>query len=417
MGYTAILTSFLPMLHVDFKKLIALALEKERALFPSHIPRELKELYLTMTLLNFALAAGMLFEPIYLYTIGFSLSQIMMYFFAVYVLYFFLMPLGGKFVKWFGFEHGIILGSLFLILYFVFLLNIPRAWVFLPLAIGALALQKMFFWPGYHADFAFFSKAGERGREVGIVAILDSLSYVIGPISGGIIIAAFGFAGLFFAMCIMIAFSVLPLLTTKEVFKPSSLRYHEPYRALVAPENRRYLLGYIGFGEELIALTIWPIFIFLTFKNFVSTGAAITISTLITSLAILYVGRLTDVADQKKVLRFSTFLLALSWVVRIVARGAGGVVFADFFSRTTKYLFALPLFSGLYRHATETSVVRTVIFFEMSLTVGKIIAAAFLAIWFHYIPSAWSGAFVLAALFSFLYFFLSHTAKPAPFSR
>lgn len=398
------------MHHVDFKKMIA-------STFPSSLPRELKELYLTMTMLNFALAAGMLFEPIYLYTIGFSLSEIMVYFFAVYVLYFFLMPLGGKFVKRFGFEHGIILGSLFLILYFVCLLNIPRAWVFLPLAIGALALQKMFFWPGYHADFAFFSQAGERGREVGIVAILDSLSYVIGPISGGIMIATFGFAGLFFAMCMMIAFSVIPLLTTKETFKPSSLSYREPYVALVAPENRRTLLGYIGFGEELVALTIWPIFIFLTFKSFVSTGAAITVTTLITSLAILTVGRLTDVADQKKVLRFSTALLLLSWLIRAVIKGAGGVMFADFFSRTTRYLFAMPLFSGLYRHATETSVVRTVIFFEMSLTVGKIIAAALLAIWFHYFPHAWSGAFVLAALFSLIYFFLSHTAKPAPFAR
>src|SRR3989338_1091614 len=99
------------MQHVDFKKLIA-------STFPSHVPRELKELYVTMTMLNFALAAGMLFEPIYLYTtVGLSLSQIMLYFLAVYALYFFLMPLGGRFVKRHGFEKGIIIGSLFLILY------------------------------------------------------------------------------------------------------------------------------------------------------------------------------------------------------------------------------------------------------------------------------------------------------------
>lgn len=395
------------MMHVDFKKLIASALDKERTFFPSHLPRELKELYLTMTMLNFALAAGMLFEPIYLYTIGFSISQIMLYFFGVYALYFFVMPLGAKFVKQYGFEHGIIVGSIFLVVYLIALLHIPSSSVFVPLAMLALVIQKMFFWPGYHADFAFFSKAGERGREVGMIAILDSFSYVLGPIVGGALIASFGFAGLFVVMCVMILLSTIPLMTTKEVFKPSSIRYAEPYITLAAKEHRPYLLGCIGFGEELVALTVWPIFIFLTFDSFVSTGAAITFSTLVTSLAILYVGKLTDVSDGKRVLRFSTMLLSLSWVIRVFVRGAGGVVFADFFSRTTKYLFALPFFSGLYRHASETSVVRTVLFFEMSLTLGKIIVAGILAVIFYYVPDAWNAAFVTAALFSLLYFFLS----------
>ncbi|MEK7123208.1 MAG: hypothetical protein AAB855_05140, partial [Patescibacteria group bacterium] len=144
-----------------------------------------------------------------------------------------------------------------------------------------------------------------------------------------------------------------------------------------------------------------------TFDNFVSTGAAITISTLITSLSILYVGRLTDTKNRKSVLRFSTALVSLSWVLRLFVRGAGGVVFVDFFSRTSKYLFALPFFSGLYRHATETSVVRTIIFFEMALTVGKIFVAGILAILFSIFPNAWNAAFGLAAACSLLYFFLS----------
>jgi len=406
------------MFHVDFKKLISGALEKEREFFPSQVPRELKELYLTMTMLNFALASGMLFEPIYLYTLHFSLSQIMLYYCAVYLCYFFLMPLGGKFVKRYGFEHGIIAGSLFLVAYFILLYNIPHSPLYLVGAIFALAFQKMFFWPGYHADFAFFSKAEERGRQVSIIAVLDSLSYVAGPVVGGLLIASFGFAGLFTIMCVMILLSNIPLMTTKERFKPSTLSYVEPYIALLAKENRKYLTAYIGFGEELVSLTVWPIFIFVTFGTFTNTGAAITLSTLVTSLAILYVGKQSDIADRKKVLRTSSLLLSLSWIVRIFTRGAPAVLFADFFSRTTRYLFALPFYSGLYKHAHESSIVRTIIFFEMSLTIGKIITAAVLAVAFYYFPTSWNSAFGVAALFSLLYFLLSrhvnhemHTAK------
>ncbi|MBI4599589.1 MFS transporter [Candidatus Uhrbacteria bacterium] len=397
------------MLHVDFKKILAGAITKEREFLPIHLPRELKELYLTMTMLNFALASGMLFEPIYLYTLRFSLSEIMLYYFAVYALYFFLMPLGGRFVKRYGFEHGIIFGSLFLVAYFLFLLAIPFSPFFTVCAVVSLAMQKTFFWPGYHADFAFFSKAEERGREVSIIALLDSFSYIAGPLVGGVLISLFGFAGLFAVMCAMILLSNIPLMTTKERFKPSTLSYSEPYAALIAKENRRYLFAYIGFGEELVSLAVWPIFIYVTFTTFANTGAAITFSTLITSLAILYVGRQTDRADRKKILRISTLLLSLSWVLRVFVRGASAVIFADFFSRTSRYLFAMPLFSGLYKHATQTSIVRTVIFFEMALTVGKMIAAALLAVIFYYVPeySAWNIAFAVAAMFSLLYFFLS----------
>jgi MFS family permease len=402
------------MLHIDFKKLLATTLSKEREFFPSRIPRELKELYMTMTMLNFALASGMLFEPIYLYTLGYTLSEIMLYYFAVYFLYFFLMPLGGKFVKRFGFEHGIVVGSLFLVVYFISLLAIPSSPIFLACAVISLAAQKMFFWPGYHADFAFFSQAEERGREVSIIALLDSFSYVVGPIVGGVLIASFGFIGLFTVMCIMILLSNIPLMTTKERFKPSTIAYGETYGALMAKENRPYLLAYAGFGEELVGLTIWPIFIYVTFTTFTNTGAAITFSTLITSLAIIYCGKLTDFSDRKKVLRFSTLFLCLSWLLRLFARGASAVIFADFFSRTARYLFAMPFFSGLYKHATQTSIVRAVIFFEMSLTLGKMAAAALLALLFYYFPGQWNIAFLIAAAFSLLYVILSRRTHEQP---
>ncbi len=404
------------MFHADFKKILAGALSKEREFLPTRLPRELKELYLTMTMLNFALASGMLFEPIYLYTLHFSLSEIMLYYFFVYFLYFFLIPLGGRFVKRYGFEHGIILGSFFLVVYFISLLAIPSSPIFVVCAIVSLALQKVFFWPGYHADFAFFSQAEERGREVSAIALLDSLSYVIGPLVGGVLIALFGFTGLFAVMCIMIALSNIPLMTTKERFKPSTLSYTETYAALTAKENRNYLFAYIGFGEELVSLAIWPIFIYVTFTTFTSTGAAIAFSTLVTSLAIMYVGRQTDISDPKKVLRVSTLLLFLSWVLRTIVRGASAVIFADFFSRTSRYLFYLPLFSGLYRHANQTSIVRTVIFFEMSLTLGKMIVAALLAVIFYYVPlsASWNIAFIVAAVFSLLYFLLSRNVHSEP---
>ena len=152
-------------MYIEVKRLVSTLLCFEKSFFPSHISGKLKEFYLSMTILNFALAAAMLFEPIYLYSLGFALWKIMFFYFGVYVLYFFTMPLGGKIAKKFGFAHGIIFGCLLLVLYFIFLIAIPSHPIFFYLSIIALAAQKTLFWPGYHADFAFFSQCGERGQQ------------------------------------------------------------------------------------------------------------------------------------------------------------------------------------------------------------------------------------------------------------
>ena len=117
---------------------------------------------------------------------------------------------------------------------------------------------------------------------------------------------------------------------------------------------------------------MWPIFVYLTFNNVFSTGFVAAVSTLITSLVLLYVGRASDLRNRKGILRIGSVFTVLSWLMRIVARGGAGVFLVDFFSRTSRNILMLPLLSGLYEYASKTAVVRTVIFFEMSLTVGKL---------------------------------------------
>ncbi|MDO8571427.1 MAG: MFS transporter [bacterium] len=401
------------MMQIGFRKILSTIVDHEREFFPKDIPRPLKELYTTTAILNFAMSAGFIFEPIYLYTLGFSLSKIMLFYLLVYVLYFFLIPLGGKVVKHKGFEHGIMYGSVFFILYLIFLINIPQHEGFFFLAALAFALQKTLFWPGFHADFAYFGKTGQRAREVSFLVILDSLVFILGPLAGGLVVSALGFPALFIFMCAAILISNIPLLTTREVFIPTDMSYRGAYKRLVAKENRRHFWGYIGFGEELIFFTIWPIFIFVTINNFFGTGFAVALSTCVTALVVLYVGKFSDSKDRKKVLRFGAILVVLSWLMRLFIQGGAGVLFTDFFSRVSKHVFGVPMVSGLYEYAAKHSIVRTIIFFEMSLTVGKVAVAGLLAIIFAFAKPGWEYAFILAAFFSLFYFVLG-VKRPPP---
>jgi MFS family permease len=389
------------------KHVISTLISGERSFFPSKLSPQLREFYLSNAILQFAQTALLLFEPIYLYTIGFPLWRIMFFYFAVYAINFFLMPLGGKLAKIRGFEHSMLYSSFFQVLCYIFLLLIPYHPLFVWIAIIAYAIQKTMYWPSYHADFAFSGQSGERGRQISNLALLASLAAIAGPLVGGVLVKIFGFVTFFCVMSVLIILSNIPMLRTREIFSPSVFSYKDSYRQLFARENRRYLYGYIGFGEELIAMTVWPIFLFVLMKDYAETGGMIAASTGITGIALLIAGRKTDLRDRLRILQQGALFTSCSWLLRGAVPGVG-IFFHDIFSRVSKGVLAIPLMSGLYDHATHSSIVRTIVFFEMSLTIGKVSAAGLLALFFYFFNDAgWNMAFLLAAAYSFFYFFLT----------
>jgi hypothetical protein len=135
--------------------------------FPHHLTRQINELYFSVAIMDFAVAAVTLFEPIYLYTLGYSLKVILLFYIEVYVIYFIVLPFGAKFANRFGYEGSIAISTIFLIGYYLSLFAIKFNPLFLVIAPLFFSIQKSFYWTGYHADFARFSRKDERGRQVG----------------------------------------------------------------------------------------------------------------------------------------------------------------------------------------------------------------------------------------------------------
>ncbi len=164
-----------------------------KSLLPHHIKRQVKELFISTILVNLALAMVMIFEPIYLYRIGYSLQNIMFFYLITYVLYLFIMPLGGKFARKKGYEVGIFVGTLLFIAFYLSLFFIAQYPILFFIAPIISAIQKTFYWPAYHADFARFSDDREEGREISALTVANSIVYIIGPALAGFIIITWVF--------------------------------------------------------------------------------------------------------------------------------------------------------------------------------------------------------------------------------
>lgn len=378
-------------------------------LLPHHLTSQVRELYWATVLQNLALAMLLLFEPIYLWQQGFSVSQILWFFLVIYIIYLLVIPLGAKFATLYGFEHSIAVSTIAQIAYYSSLYLIAVSWWWAVPAVLFYILQKMFYWPAWHADFARYSDLAEEGKEVSALHVTLSAVYVIGPLLGGALITYGSWALMFICGCLLILVSNWPLLRTREEFTPRNFPYFDAFKRLFARENRRSLLGYLGFGEELIVLVLWPVFIATIVKQYVEIGALVAASTLIMVAVTLYVGKLSDERNKHTVLRFSTLLYVLAWLTRIFVRNPWGIFIVDAGSRLTKNIVQVPLHTLLYERAKSRSVMDTVVAFEMSLVLGKIAAAALLIFIFNQVWVVgweWTISWLLAAAMTFLYLLL-----------
>jgi MFS family permease len=378
-----------------------------RKLLPQHMTRQLREILVSTILLNLALAMVMIFEPIYLYQLGYSLQEIIWFYLLLYAVYFFIMPLGAKFSRYKGYEWGIFWGSFFFAAFYLSLFLIPSMPIFFYIAPLIFAVQKMFYWPAYHAGFAKFSDAREEGREIGTVNGVTSLVYIVGPALAGFIVLDWGYGALFLMASIIFLLSNIPTLITKEIFEAKSFSYVQAYKELFARENRRAFLAYLGFGEEFVVMILWPIFISLIVVNVFDLGLLVAGATFITVLITIYVGRLSDSKSRRLVLTLGSSFYSLAWFIRLFIVNQLGVFFVDTMSRLSKNMVMVPLTTITYERAKEKhGVMSGVIFFEMSLVIGKILAMLIILALLFFIGDevfVMKLAFILAGIMSLLY--------------
>ena len=376
-----------------------------KTFFATRLSYQVRELYLSVSIVDFAVAMVAIFEPIYLYQIGFSIERILYFYLAVYAGYFIFIPLGAKFARRFGYERAILLGSPFLAAYYLALFLIPQHPGFIAAAIAAFVVQKMFYWPGYLADFARFGKGSERAREVSNLLLVAMVVSILGPVAGGFVISQWGFVALFAAATALIFASNLPLLATPERFTPVPFSYFRSFRRLFYRENRRNFFGFLGFGEELVGMVVWPVFIYTIVSDFFELGSIVAASTLATTLALLFVGRMADGdrGDRRSILNIGAIFSSGAWLLRLLVQGAFGVFATDALGRAAKNVVVVPLLAETYDHANQTSIMKTVIFFEMSLIVGKILAILAALAAFRWFPESFTALFILAALMTPLY--------------
>jgi len=377
--------------------------ETVKKFFPTHINQQMREFFVSSAIFDFGSAMAAIFEPIYLWSLGWRLPSIIIFYMIAYAFYFLIAPLGASFARSRGYEHSIALSTPFLVLYYFALFSVQRGPIFVALAVASFAAFRMFYWPGARSIVANYTVDGESGRTLSGLNALSVAAAVLGPVAGGIIVQQFGFAVLFMIVSAIILLSNVPMLMTPEKFLPHTLNYFEAYKRLLQPEFRKSIIAHFGYGEEFISDFLLPIFFLSFVSSYVAVGAVATVGGAVAIVAIIMVGRITDAHRRHPIMRAGAIMTALSWIARMVSMSPLGIVVCQSFYRVSRLTIQVPFMTIANGKARDYSVMKSSLLYEMSLTAGKVATAALALAILLLFPGNWAAVFILAASLTLFY--------------
>jgi len=335
--------------------------------------KELKEIYTSVAFRAFAFGLVGIFIPVYLYKLGYSINSILLFYIFYYISYIIFSLVVGKLVRRFGAKHMMFFSIPPVLVFFV-LLTMLGEWRTPIYLVGfILGISSSFYWIGYHLEFAKFSDAKNRGKQVSIRNIFASVITIFAPAIGGVVIAMGGFIALFISVLLIFTISTIPLFLTRDIFPKKIIRYNKifvgrSFRKDILPNAVGSMLG-VAYAD------IWPLIIFLSFASEYQTLGVLFSASMFLGLIFTYIaGKLDDKKDVITILRLGGLVNAFVWIGRIFISGITSLFFIESLAGVTKPFWFVPLEHYFYERASKSkSVFEYVIFREIVGSLGAIL--------------------------------------------
>lgn len=339
---------------------------------------KMTKIYIFQALLTFVKAMIGIFVPVYLFKLGFSVIEVILYSIGHSLIYLLLIPLSTKTIKKIGFKYTILLTVPMYLIHIISLNFLTAHPIFFHIAWITIGIYISFFWPAMHSEIALNGSKKHRGSQMGTLQIISTIFAAAAPLIGGIFLENIGYFQLMILMSVIILIGLIPLLYSEDI-KVKKYEFHfKDYIRLY--KNKKLTNSKIAFASEGVASTLnmylWPIVVFILLeKNFLSFGILATAISVISILFVLYMKNYIDKHPKEKVLNFTSKVLSLNWIVKgfIFLLGSFALYFLDLITKLLFNLFSLSFLSIFYNNAQKVGYMDYIVLREEYLHTTKII--------------------------------------------
>ena len=362
-------------------------LERRRGRDSSLLP-----MYWNIFLRGLGVAMMGLFTPVFIFLIGKEggvvegLRLVLVYLFLQRLGIFLLATRTGKIVARLGFRNSLLLGSVFLILYYL----VPAIWggeVWVVYVMAFLSVWAIpFYWLARHSILSMDGKRKRRGKETGMMALLDRGAAILSPVVGGFILGLFGFRVLFILGGVIVLFSSLPPFFMSHHKKDGEISWKSFVTWSKDKSNKHRVRGFWGESwEGVISAFFWPIYIYLVVGSFQVLGGMISTVLLVSSLMVFLAGKMFDKQRSKggledeKAYWFAGGLVAALRVMRAVFASFWGVFGLDMVTKIISPYYRIPFTSYIYSMGENGKTLKIYVYRSIVYSLGIVILS--LCLW------------------------------------
>jgi len=282
--------------------------------------------------------------------------------------------------------------------------------LFLILLAGVLAGFKVaMYWIPYHIFFIRKSNLNLKGfgKDTGRRFFLTRVISGIGPAIGGLIIINFGFNVLFMSSILLLIVAALPIALVIHEWQHRKHNVVKVIKDYVL--NRSYwrlTVSYIGEGvDSSIYTAIWPIMLFFTLRNFANIGFINSFSFFLSSIVVLWIGKMIDKHGSYKIHGIGTIVNSLLYIPRMFFSKAWLFYSLDVADRFISGTYALPMMSVSYEKARKLGDSDYQLYRELMLHLGVVVVLSLIIVLIQ-ITLTWKWVFALAIIGTLMTFFI-----------
>lgn len=325
-----------------------------RFLEPRHYWRqvgfdELSELYTSQLLRSLAISLIGLFTPVYLYKLGYSLSDIAFF----HVGWFLFRPLFDVICAYIiariGPKHTMLISLLIHVIYLSLLLTISdfRWPLMVVAAVGSSAYSLHLL--AVQVNFSKIKHSEHGGKELGYMVAVERIGGVFGPLIGGLLANYYDpryTIGL--AMVALLA-SAIPLFFTEEAVHT---KQKITFRGLPFRSRKYDFISTIPATlENVVSIIVWPLFIavfVLGDNTFAKLGAIAALSTLSSIVLSRAIGGVIDNRKGRELLKIGVIINALLHFARPFTGSLAMAATVNVANEPITASYRMPLIKGLF---------------------------------------------------------------------
>lgn len=356
--------------------------------------RELDELYVSTFLKTLARSLVLVFIPIYLANLGFSVRIIALFYLFEFLGMILATPLGLWMNHKIGVKKTMAVADVIFIFYMLAVANLKVLGPYLLVPTLFFAVGSGLFWAAYHVDFTKNADRRAEGQELSLIKAIIILASAFGPLIGSLVIVNLSFSSSFMAASILSIMAIVPLFFSRDFKAP---RPQFSLARLRKVDDKVKARSYAAFGMmQLTNETFWPLFIFYSVRNIVEVGALFTVTTLILVVVILWFGRRVDSSPRRSLVA-GVWLHAPSWLARIFLVSPLGIFLMNAYGQLSYQVLDTAFEKVVYSEAATSKDVANYFFFrQIYIGLGRFIICMLV-----FISGSLELAFIVTALVLF----------------